>query len=155
MIKFGNFVCKNQFSSLGQTLVLLNCYSIVDRTSLIPGMRHSCSKHCAVNNSYVPTYEEWKIIRAENLIKDCKTKVTNKARCDFAVSTSFNLTGSYWSSGGIKLENITWKSDEYPRLNDILTICGFGAFTSGNFQSRRSTFRNLDKVDFCVKNEIS
>ena len=132
MIKFDNFLCKNKFSSLGQTFVLLNCYSVLDRSRVLQ-RDTSCSELCARNNSNVPTYNEWKTISLEDLRSAC----TNKDRCDFAISTKFNLSGSYWSSGDHKLEDIIWKSVEYPRLNDILTICGFGAFTSGNFQVSR------------------
>ena len=149
MIKFENFTCKNKFSFLGQTMLLLKCYSLVQVAERTRGTQRekSCSELCASNNSYVPSYEEWKTISLEDL----RNKCTNKDRCDFAITTSFNWTGSYWSSGDNKLENIIWKSVEYPRLNDLLTICGFGAFMRDSYQVNRSANVDFDKVNLAFR----
>ena len=148
MIKFDNFTCNNSFSSFGHTFLMLNCYQIVDgsRDHREPDMGKPCSELCAVNSSYVVDYEKWKLMDLNYLGKAC----TNKGRCDFAISTSFNFNGSYWISGDDKLENITWKSVAYPRLNDLLTVCGFETITSIDFHANLWKTEHFEKVDLSV-----
>ena len=58
------------------------------------------------------------------LFNSCK-----KWNCDFTVTSNYNFAKSQWESNGRKLEKIVWKSSSYPRLNDVLTVCGIWSTT--------------------------
>ena len=44
--------------------------------------------------------------------------------CDFQVSSSFNYDEGIWYSNGKTLDDVVWKSVSYPRIDDILVVCG-------------------------------
>ena len=129
MLFFQNYICNDVFS-IFQPLVYLSCYRLIKRDG-IENTRPSCLELCSSQKTKIVSYKEWNSLNSSYLQETCEVENSNltgpatmkKKTCDFTVALEYDFIKSTWQSHGSQIDDLTWKSSFYPRLNDLVVIC--------------------------------
>ena len=136
------FTCDSQFNVLNMTLVSFDCF-VVLQDNIDP-----CEKACRLKDSKPPNFDQLLTLNITRLKGAC-----SGAFCNLVVDINFNFALHQWQSNNKQLDNLTWHSFEYPRLNDLLVLCNFipvwfGSESTPNYCTRSSTLLEYNRTDF-------
>lgn len=140
LIKYkANFTCNDAFQMFNTTLIRTNCFTVLDDDF----GDVSCNEECHRLNAKMPDYDELLRLNAEQVERVCGAEF-----CDLRVDVHFNFHTRHWQSNNKQLDNLTWKSHEFPRLNDLLVVCNHAPLSYGWQPSGVS-------ARYCTKNSPS
>ena len=128
MKTIGYFTCTDK---MYRSLLYLSCYQVI-----IKVWDKSCSEICLSVSAKNPSSDEWNSLNLTYLHESCPQKNTDRpgdtrnigeVACEFTVPMEYNFAESFWYNNGRRLNNLTWKSIDYPRLKDTVVIFGLRA----------------------------
>ena len=105
------FICQSNLVLFNASLVDYNCYAVRPNKP--------CNETCAHLNAKVPDYKEFMALNMAKLIRECETI----EYCNLVIDVTFDFAIERWQSSNQQLDSLTWRSHEYPRLNDMLIVC--------------------------------
>ena len=140
MLFFQNYICNDVFSFF-EPLVYLSCYRLIERDGP-ENTRPSCLELCSSQKTKIVSYNEWNSLNSSYLQETCEVKNSNltgpaamkEKTCDFTVSLEYDFYKSTWHSHDSQVDDLTWRSSFYPRLNDLVVICDLRVSLMPNYR---------------------
>ena len=140
-----HFRCDRHFSLLRMDLIQFSCVAIVNTPPA-----STCQSVCGDFNAHRIDYDDFMSVNATRLLSMCGSV---DGECQIEVKIVYNFVSHKWESNGRELNNITWLSQAYPQLRDMITVCGFNplvGYQSYNLHycTQSSTLLEANRTDF-------
>ena len=104
------FTCDDDFVVFNRSLAAWNCFVVQQDDA--------CSEACSSLDARLPNYSEFMALNATRVKRKCKSGF-----CNLEIEANFNFATHLWESNNHELNNLTWRSHEYPLIDDLLVIC--------------------------------
>ena len=120
------FTCQDDVVIFNTSLVEFNCFVIQVKTK--QNQHNTCDEVCGDMNAKIPNYDEFIELNATKVIRGC-----SGVFCNLIIEMNFDFATHQWQSNNQQLNSLTWRSHEYPRLNDLLVVCNLASYIQQPF----------------------